>query len=46
MRGWLTSSAEILGAGAVAFGFGMMWLPLGIIAAGASMVTFGYRAGD
>ena len=46
MRQRLTSLAEIVGAAAMSFGFGMIWVPLGVICAGAAAIAFGYMAAD
>ena len=46
MRQRLTSFAEIAGAAAMSFGFGMIWVPLGVICAGVSAIALGYMAAD
>lgn len=35
----------VTGAGALAVGFGMVWLPLGVIAAGVALIAFAILSG-
>lgn len=45
MRDALTTIGELVGFGAVAVGLGLMWLPLGVVGAGASLVLVSALAG-
>lgn len=45
MRQKLTTVLEVVGISTAAVGFGLAWLPLGLIAAGVGMVLVGYLAG-
>lgn len=45
MREKLTTAAEVVGMAMVAVGFGMCWLPLGLIAGGAALIAIGWAEG-
>lgn len=45
MRDAATTAGEVLGLGVVAVGFGLMWAPLGVVAAGVALVSVCVLAG-
>jgi hypothetical protein len=45
MRGFVTSFGELVGLGVVAFGLGLAWLPLGVVAAGAGVFAVSFKLG-
>jgi hypothetical protein len=45
MRQRLTTLAEVVGMCAIAFGLGMVAVPLGVIGAGVVLVVVGYLEG-
>lgn len=44
-RARVTTGMELAGMGVAATGFGMMWRPLGFVAAGAGLVVVGMAEG-
>jgi hypothetical protein len=44
LRSVLTTLVEVIGLAAVSVGFGLIWLPLGIICAGIALVLVGVLA--
>jgi hypothetical protein len=41
MRDFVTTALEVAGGALVAAGMAMIWLPLGVICAGALLITIG-----
>lgn len=44
MRDAVTTALEVIGLLILSIGFGLAWLPLGLIAGGGSMVLVGFKA--
>ena len=44
-RARVTTGMELAGLGVVAYGFGLMWQPLGWVSAGAGLVAVGVAEG-
>jgi hypothetical protein len=45
MRAVITSLGEVVGLAGVAVGFGMAWLPLGVVAGGVGLFAICYKLG-